>query len=108
MGHPVGEGLHSWERDLVLVQPWVLSCTEVAVGRHSGLLHATPPGPLARNFKPHLPSALPASCQGTFLCVFPLDASLVREMFFCEGRGTSWDLPCANPQPQRRWPCKPG
>ena len=65
------------------------------------------PGPLARTCKPRLPPALPASCQGTFLCVFPLGASLVREMFFCEGRGTGWDLPRANPLPQPRWPCKP-
>lgn len=63
----------------------------------SGQAHSTPPGPLARTCTPRLPPALPASCQGTFLCVFPLGASLVREMFFCEGRGTGWDLPRANP-----------
>lgn len=83
------------------------------MGRHTRCSHPITPGPLARTFHPHLPLALPASCQGTFLCVFPLGASLVREMFFCEKRGTGWDLPCVLPQMQQvvlrasqHWACR--
>lgn len=88
---PTGEGLGaSTTLGAVMPPSWQQAGT-------AGCSHPTPPCPLARTCKPHLPLALPASCQGTFLCVFPLGASLVREMFFCKGRGTSWDLPRANP-----------
>lgn len=88
---PMGEGLGASATLGAVVPPsWQWAGT-------AGCSHPTPTGPLARTCKPRLPPALPVSCQGTFLCVFPLGALLVREMFFCEGRGTGWDLPCANP-----------
>lgn len=84
-GHPVGEGLGARTSPGAVVTPgWQWAGTV-------DCSHPTPPAPLVRTCKPRLPPVLPASCQGTFLCVFPLGASLLREMFFCKGRATSWE-----------------
>lgn len=62
----MGEGLHPWEKDLVLVEPWVLPCTELAVGRHIPPHQVPLPGPahLACH-QPYLPPARGCFCASS-------------------------------------------
>lgn len=71
LGHPVGEGLHPWEKDLVLAQPWVLSCHQASSrqAQQAALIpphHVPLPGPASLTCHwPYLPPARGHFCASS-------------------------------------------